>query len=482
MENIKNITRFLATALILLIFATGCEIQENFDYKPSGVDGKLEMSAWEYIQQNDSLTLLHDAIAYANLEDLYANTNNMHTFIIPNNGAFKSYLKDNEYNNVEDIPLPILRNMLKYHVVNDRVIFTDPDLMPANRPIAYTTENGQIMYLSHASNFVGIVNEGTSTQWQIRTSNLEPLNGVIHVVNSIVHFSVPTGDVNAPNPDLVLDTIYPINDAFVNGGAQSGANYGSDALLKVKNVADNGDYDRKAFLMFDLDNFKKEGVVTDLRFQISVSFTHAKGVSLDLYETPNTSWSESSLNFSNAVFPVNGPIASITTTKVAAFNFDITDFFKARTTTGGRLSLMLDGQAGSDETDDLASKEHATLQPPMLIATLASGNSTLELVTKNDITMNNGEVFVFSNDVLEVDGAAAADIIYTVESAPENGWLIRGASTLREGAKFTQLDIELMNLLFIHDGENVGQNSLILSARDRAGALLEGIELKINVQ
>jgi len=118
----------------------------------------------------------------------------------------------------------------------------------------------------------------------------------------------------------------------------------------------------------------------------------------------------------------------------------------------------------------------------MLIATLASGNSTLELVTKNDITMNNGEVFVFNNDVLEVDGAAAADIIYTVESAPENGWLIRGASTLREGAKFTQLDIELMNLLFIHDGEHVGQNSLILTARDRAGALLEGIELKINVQ
>src|SRR5690606_25232287 len=372
---------------------------------------------------------------------------------------------------------------LKYHVVNDRVIFTDPDLMPANRPIAYTTENGQVMYLSHASNFVGIINEGTSTQWQIRTSNLEPVNGVIHVVNSIVHFSVPTGDINAPNPDLVLDTIYPIHDAFVNGGAVlSTANYGTDQLLKVKNVAGNGEYDRKAFLMFDLDDFEKEGVVTDLRFQIAVSFTHAKGVALNLYETPSTSWSESSLNFSNAVFPTAGPIASITTTKVAAFNFDITDFFKSRTTPGGRLSLMLDGQAGSDETDDLASKEHPTLQPPMLIATLASGNSTLEMVKKSDISVARGGVFVFNNDVLELSGAAAADIIYTVESATENGWLIRGASTLREGAKFTQLDIELMNLLFIHNGENSNPDGLVLSARDRAGALLEGIELKINVQ
>src|SRR5690606_34646976 len=281
------------------------------------------------MQQNDSLSLFRDAIAYAALEDLYAGTNDARTFIIPNNGAFRAYLKENEYSAVEDIPLPILRNMLKYHVVNDRVIFTDPDLMTANRPIAYTTENGQVMYLSHASNFIGIINEGTSTQWQIRPSNLEPLNGVIHIVNSVVHFSVPTGDVNAPNPDLVLDTIYPIHDAFVNGGSLSTANYGSDVLLKVKNVADDGDYDRKAFLMFDLDDFEKEGVVTDLRFQIAVSFTHAKGVALDLYETPSTSWSESSLNFSNAVFPENGPIASITTTKVPEFNFDITDFFKS---------------------------------------------------------------------------------------------------------------------------------------------------------
>lgn len=482
MENIKNITRFLVMALTILVFATGCEIQENFDYKPSGVDGKLDMTAWEYIQQNDSLSILRNAIAYADLEDLYAATDDMRTFIIPNNAAFRVYLKANAYGSVEDIPLPILRNMIRYHVVNDRVIFTDPDLMPANRPIAYTTENGQMMYLSHASNFVGIINEGTSTQWQIRTSNLEPLNGVIHVVNSIVHFSVPVGDTNTPNPDLVLDTIYPIHDAFVNGGnALATANYGSDPLLKVKNVAGNGEYDRKAFLMFDLDQFTKEGVVTDLRFQIAVSFTHAKGVALNLFETPSTTWSESSLNFSNAVFPTGGPIASITTTKVSAFNFDITDFFKSRETKSGRVSFMLDGQPGSDETDDLASKEHRTLQPPMLIATLAAGNSNLELLTKNDISVDRGGVFVFSNDVLEVSGAAAADIIYTVDSAPKNGWLIRGASTLREGTKFTQLDIELMNLLFIHDGVNSGPDGLVLSARDRAGALLDGIELKINV-
>lgn len=480
MQNINSITRFLATMVAIVVTASSCEIQENFDYEPSGVDGKLNMTAWSYIQQNDSLAFLEEAIVYAELEELYEAETLDRTFIIPTNKAFRTYLKDNAYTSIKDIPLPILRNLLKYHVVNSRVIFTDPTLMPSNRPIAYDTENGQLMYLSHASNFIGLINEGTSIQWQITTSNLEPTNGVIHMVNAVVYYSVPTGDLSV-NPDLVLDTIYAIHDAFVNGGTESTKNFGTNPLLRVKHVTNNGDYDRKAFLMFDLDDFKKEGVVTDMRFQISVSFTHARGLPLDLYETPSTTWSESSLNFTNAVFPTTPRISRVTTASVPAFNFDITDYYKARTS-AGRVSFMIEGATGADETNDLASKEHTTLKPPMLIATLASGNSSLEILTKNDISVAYGGVFVFSKEVLEIDGAAAGDIIYTIESVPKNGWLIKGASTLREGAKFTQLDIELMNLLFIQDGVNRTPDGLVLTARDRAGAIIENIELKINVQ
>lgn len=482
MKTIRYKTPILFTLLSVLLFAASCEVQENFEYQASGVDGELDVSAWEYIQQSDSLSLLHDAIIYADLKEIYTVGSDSRTYIIPNDKAFRNYLQENGYTSVEDIPKPILRNMLKYHVVNAHVIFTDPELSPSNKPIPYETENGQLMYLSHATNYIGIINQGTNQQWQIRTSNLEALNGVLHIVNDIVYFSAPTGDTDLPNPDLVLDTIYPIHDAYVNGGGQSTANFGTNPLLKVKNVSDDGDYDRKAFLMFDLDDFSKEGVVTDMRFQISVSFTHAKGVDLDLYETPSTDWSESSLNFNNAVFPTKPRIATLTTTKVSAFNFDITDHFKSRPEAGGRISLMLDGEAGSDETDDLASKEHSSLAPPMLIATLASGNSQLEIVTQNDISIENGGVSIVDNDILELKGAAAMDIIYTIESAPTNGWLIKGASTLTAGSKFTQLDIELMNLLFIHDGENSGQDELIVTARDRAGAILEDIKINIHVQ
>lgn len=474
------ITRFLCSCAALVLLVTSCETQEDFTYSPSGVDGKLGVSALSYIQDSDSLSILSEAISYAGLEDLY-NGSDAKTFVIPNNRAFRAYLKENAYASVQDVPLPILRNVLRYHVVNASVIFTDPKLMPANRPIAYDTENGQLMYLSHTSTFIGLINEGTSIQWQITTSNLEPTNGVIHVVNSVVYYSVATGDTNAPNPDLLQDTIYPIADAFVNGGLESGVNYGANQLLRIKNLTGRGDYDRKAFLMFNLDDFTKEGVVTDMKLQLAVSFTHAKGVSLDVYETPSTTWSESSLNFNNAVFPQGSPIARIITSKVSTFSFDMTDYFKARTQ-AGRVSFMLEGAAGADETNDLASKEHPTLNPPMLIATLASGNSSLSLTANNNVNMGSGGVFVFDDQVLKVEGAAANDIIYTIEAAPQRGWLIRGASILRQGARFTQADIDLKNLVFIHNGLQSGQDQLVLTARDRAGAVLEDIRLTINVQ
>ncbi len=461
----------------ILTSVLSCEIQDNFEYEHAPDNSKLGMNAITYINQNDSLSLLAEAIEYAGMEEFYGGSK-AYTFIAPNNQAFRAYFKDNGYTKVTDIPLPLLRNVLKYHIVNDVVNFNDPSLSSSNKPIAYLTENGQTMYLSHTSTFVGVINEGTNQQWQIRTSNLVPDNGVIHVVNFITFYSAPTGDVNAVNPDLLLDTIYPKHDSYINGGIDAGTNYGSQNLLKIKNVTNDGDYDRKAVLMFDFDDFKTEGVLTDLKLQLSVSFTHAKGVDLNLFETPSTNWTESSIKFNNMVFPTSSRIASIKTSKVSYFNFDLTEYYKDRNPEG-LISFMLDGQAGSDETDEIASKEHATLSPPMLIATYASGNSVLKLEKITDAQVEKGGVSVLSNNNLQVSGATAVDIIFTIEDVPDFGWLVKGAEVLKKGSKFSQLDLDLKNLVFIHDGEGSGERNLLLTARDRAGAVLEDIHLKI---
>ncbi|MEJ5052743.1 CBM96 family carbohydrate-binding protein [Sphingobacterium sp. MYb382] len=477
MRKIKYTITSSLLGIGMLLSVVSCEIQDSFTYDYAPDNAKLNMSALSYIKGNDSLSLFSEAIQRTQLESMYE-TGTGSTFIVPNNQAFRSYFKDNGYASIGAIPVPILKNMLRYHIVKSVVNFNDPALAPSNRPIAYETENGQTMYLSHTSTYVGLINEGTNRQWQIRTSNLVPDNGVIHVVNAVVYYSAPTGDVNV-NPNLVQDTIFAKQDAFVNGGTESAKNFGLDPLLKIKNVSNNGDYDRKAFLMFDFADFKKEGVVTDLKLQLAVSFTAAKGVDLNLFETPSTSWSEAALNFNNAVFPTTPRIAFIKTTKISTFRFDLTDYYKEKKPTGLK-SYMLDGQPGSDETDEIASRQHPTLAPPMLIATLASGDSELTLEGQKDFEVANGGIYVLSKENLSVGGASAGDIIYTIEDLPTFGWLVKGAEVLKKGSRFTQLDLDLKNMVFIHNGQNLGVNTLKLTARDKAGAVLENI--KLNVQ
>ncbi|MEH6679793.1 MAG: DNRLRE domain-containing protein [Sediminicola sp.] len=467
---------FLAASLTVFL---GCEIQEDFRYKEAGITGELGISAFEYIQQHDSLALLERAITLAGLEDIYKNSGEK-TFIAPTNSAFMEYLETNSYAALEDVPVPILRNALNYHIANGVVLFSDPALMDNNRPLPYETENGQIIYLSHNSSFIGLINEGTNKQWEITTSNLEPLNGALHVVNSIVYFSAPSGDLNVPDPSIKTDTIFPLYDTFINGGIQSGANFGADPLLKVKNVTDNGDYDRKAFLMFDLNEFDQEGVITDLQLEVAIQFTHGRGLSLDLYNVPDTTWTEMGLTWNSATFPDAPAIASVTTSKVSAFNFNITDFFNEQETLG-RIALMLDGEATGDETNEFGSKENANLNPPMLIATIASGNSFLEFESNSGFTVAREGAFAWNSSVLELTGAAAGDIIYTVEAVPQHGWLVKGASILQVGDRLTQLDINVMNLLYINDGS--GTTDLVtLSARDRVGSSVGPFNVDIAIQ
>ncbi|MAZ29582.1 MAG: hypothetical protein CL868_21215 [Cytophagaceae bacterium] len=464
---------------IILCAIYSCEIQEDYEYQPSGSTGKLGVTAWEYIQTKESLSLLEEAIKISGLEDVYQAADT-HTFIAPANSAFEEYLEDNNYESLAEIPVPILRNALKYHIVKATVLFTDPDLIQGNNPLPYATENGQIMYLSHNSNFQGIINEGTSSQWTITTSNLEPTNGVIHISPSIVYFSAPSGDLNPPDASVVRDTITPLFDTFINGGSQSGSNFGSDQKLKVKNVTGDGEYDRKTYMMFDLKDFEKEGVITDVKLELAVSFTHAKGLSLDVYSVKDTLWTEMGLNFNNATLPDDAPIASITTEKIDIFQFDVTDFYNS-IDNKGRIALVIDGEAGGDETDEFGSKESTTLSPPMLIATLASGDSSIELNTNTGFTVGAGGATALDNNILEVTGANPEDVIYTVEEIPVHGWLVKGASIMQVGDKFTQHDVEVMNLLYINDGSG-SEDVITLSARDRAGSSIEPFNILVTVQ
>ena len=475
-KNLISIKTLFVAGMFSVL--SSCEIQDNFDYVKSTPEDISNKTAWEFIQDHDSLSLYEEAIMLTELEP-YLQEEASRTFLAPSNSAFRTYLNDNNYSSLEEIPRPILRNSMKYSIVNESVSFLDPQLMQANNPLPYETENGQIVYLSHDSNFLGIINEGTSRQWTITTSNLEVSNGVIHVTPSIVYFSALQEDTGDGNHEIVTDTIYSLHDSFINGGHLSGENYGTDGLLKIKNVTGESEYDRKAYLMFDLDNFEKEGVITDLKLELAVSFTHAKGLEFYVHSVPDNHWNEMGLTWDNAPAADLDPIATIITTKVSSFEFNLTDYY-LDLEESGRVSFMLDGVAGGDETDEFASKENTSLPPPMLIATIASGDSQLVFENNTGFGVASGDVFALNESVLKLTGSPDGDIIYTVEEVPTNGWLISGINILQEGASFTQKDINVMNILYINNGEG-SMDKFVLTARDKVGSRIEAFDVEITI-
>lgn len=479
MKNYK-LLRYAAMGVffsIVLSLPFGCEIQENFSYKKSGSTAELGITAWEYIQQNDSLAFLEEAILLTGTQSLYESSAKK-TFVAPTNEAFKKFLVDNSYQDLSQVPVPILRNTIKYHIVDAVVSFDDPTITERNNPLPYPTENGQTLYLSRTSGYAGLINEGTNKQWQILTSNLKPTNGVIHLLPSIVYFSARTTS-NSPDAEVVRDTIFAVADTYVNGGASAASNFGSDNIFKVKSAA-NPDFLRKGFLMFNLKDFDKPGIIVDMTLELAVKFTAAKGIEFNIFEAGDTLWTESGITYSNAPFPTSGRIATITTSKISKFEFSLINYYKGLDH-NGKVAFMIDQEDGKDETDEFYTKENVLGEnPPMLIARFASGNTTLVIEKNSGFSIESGEAYVLNESVLEVSGSIPGDVSFTVLEAPQNGWLVKGPNILQVGQSFTQEDINAMNVVYINNGGS--EDRITVDGKDKAGATLPAFDITIAVQ
>ena len=66
------LVKIMVASCLLMLVLTRCEIQPNFEYQHSYTDANLNLTAWEYIQQQDSLSLMKDAITAAGLQDMYS--------------------------------------------------------------------------------------------------------------------------------------------------------------------------------------------------------------------------------------------------------------------------------------------------------------------------------------------------------------------------------------------------------------------------
>jgi len=488
-NNFKGL-RFISMITVFGLLALSlvqCEIQPDFEYEYSNTTGELGITAWEFIQQQDSLSLMKEAVMATGLQDLYSGSSQK-TFIVPKNTAFRDYLKTNNFSSISDIPVPILKNILLYHVLEGKILFSDEDFYISNSPMPYQTENGQKMYLSRNSNYQGLINQGTNKSWTIVTSNLEPTNGAIDISPAVVYFSAVTGSTDIPDPSLESDTIYAIQDAYVRAGTYVDNNFGTDADLVLRSDIGSSNNDRKVFLMFDLSQFTASGLFREAHLNLGAYYAAGKGENVNLRNVQDITWSENSITWNTMPAPDADVISSIVSTPLpnlsfGTFTWACTDYISSKLASPGKISIMVDSDLGTNDGIIFVSKENSTYSyPARLIAVYSAGNSTLAMGINTGFTVANQGSVVLSNTNLKMEGAAPADIIYTVETAPASGWLVMGTKILTSGSKFSQLDIDVSNIVYVHSGASSANDSFSVSVRDKDGGIINTFNVIISVQ
>ncbi len=490
MKQIKTyIKKWYFIRLFFFLFAitalTQC-VQESFEYDAHTPSGELGITAWQFIQQQDSLSMLEEAITATGLESLYSGTTE-YTFILPRNNAFIGYLTTNSYSSISDIPVPVLRNILLYHIAEGKVLFTDEVFYTGEAIVVSQTENGQDMYLSRNDSYIGTINTGTNKSWSIETSNLEPTNGAIHILADIAYYSAITGSTSVPDPSLDRDTIYVTEDAAVRAGTSADVNQGAADDLTLRVDINGSINDRKVFLKFDLSQVTTHGNLREAYLNLGAYYAAGKGMDIYLKNVQDITWSENTITWNTMPLPDTEIFSSILSPSTALayltfsdeFTWDCTDYIASKLASPGEITIMMDAPLGSNDGIMFVSKENATYSYPARIITVYSGGtSTLAMGTNTGLTVASGGTVVLDTDQLSMDGPDPSDIVYTIESAPLNGWLVAGLKVLSAGDKFTQQDIDANNIVYISSGSD---DSFTVSVVDRDGGIIAPFDVVITV-
>jgi uncharacterized surface protein with fasciclin (FAS1) repeats len=192
--------------LVLTIVLTGFWSCTS-DEQPPAVDNSIAGIA----SRSNDLSTLVAALNRAGLTETLK-SGGPYTVFAPTNAAFQTLLTSLGASSLNDIPVPLLKEILLNHVVNGRVLSTDLTtgyIKTLATPVAAPTQK-MSMYINTAS---GVRINGISS---VSTPNILASNGVVHVVNAVITLpTVVTFATSNPNFSTLvtaLTTLTPATD------------------------------------------------------------------------------------------------------------------------------------------------------------------------------------------------------------------------------------------------------------------------------
>ena len=137
----------------------------------------------ETAQATEDLSSLVAALQAADGDLVNVLSGGEFTVLAPTNAAFDSFLADNGFANLSEVPTDVLANILLNHVISGTVLSTTLTDAGAGYTITNATnEDGDNLSL-YFNTTTGVTFNGTSS---VAQADVEATNGVVHIVDQVI--------------------------------------------------------------------------------------------------------------------------------------------------------------------------------------------------------------------------------------------------------------------------------------------------------
>ncbi|WP_297511499.1 fasciclin domain-containing protein [Flavobacterium sp.] len=233
-----NTLKLIALFAVVFFGITSCSNDDEF--KDSI---QLDYSITGIAKRTSNLSSLVAALNRAGLAETLSGSGTF-TVFAPTNEAFSTFLTANGFASVNDVPVPVLKNILLNHVLGAEIAsaaIPTATYVSTLSPINTNTDSPTIsMFVQKSGGTVtlngGIANSGAV----VTTADVEANNGVIHIVNRVIAIPTLVNHVIAnPSFDTLQAVVTSTSGAFGDQSAVLNALVGIPASSPATLFAPN---------------------------------------------------------------------------------------------------------------------------------------------------------------------------------------------------------------------------------------------------
>jgi uncharacterized surface protein with fasciclin (FAS1) repeats len=175
----KNLSKIIPILLISLTTLQSCndDTDNSLPYEP---EVPTTNTIVDVAVGAENLSTLVAALQKADLVTTLASQGPF-TVLAPSNDAFNTFLSDNGFSSLNDVPVDVLTNILLNHVVGGRLASTDLTTGYASTFATTSASDASMSIFIDTSN--GVRFNGVSS---VTDANIEADNGIVHLVDAVI--------------------------------------------------------------------------------------------------------------------------------------------------------------------------------------------------------------------------------------------------------------------------------------------------------